>query len=313
MTAAAAVEQLSPAELQKLTARLEKEAKRRVEENALKHYKPYIKQLDFHIAGATYRERLLMAGNQLGKTLAGGFEVAMHASGRYPDWWQGRRFDRPTNSWVAGITGETVRDTVQRILVGREGAQGTGAVPKDALAELVPARGVPGLLDTIRVRHVSGGVSTIGLKSYEKGREKFQGETLDFCWLDEEPDISIYTEVLTRTNVGGGPIFMTFTPLLGVSGVVSRFLHEKSPDRNITSMTIEDVEHFSADERRRIIASYPKHEVEARTLGIPVLGSGRIFPVEESLLRVTHMDIPVSTRCRPPCRIVRHVADCRYG
>ena len=42
-----------------------------------------------------------------------------------------------------------------------------------ALAELVPARGVPGLLDTIRVRHVSGGVSTIGLKSYEKGREKF--------------------------------------------------------------------------------------------------------------------------------------------
>jgi len=73
---------------------------------------------------------------------------------------------------------------------------------------------------------------------------------------------------------------------------VSRFLHEKSPDRNITSMTIEDVEHFSADERRRIIASYPKHEVEARTLGIPVLGSGRIFPVEESLLRVTHMDIP---------------------
>jgi phage terminase large subunit-like protein len=190
MTAAAAVEQLSPAELQKLTARLQKEAKRRVDENALEHYKPYIKQLDFHIAGATYRERLLMAGNQLGKTLAGGFEVAMHASGRYPAWWQGRRFDRPTNSWVAGITGETVRDTVQRILVGREGAQGTGAVPKDALAELVPARGVPGMLDTIRVRHVSGGVSTIGLKSYEKGREKFQGETLDFCWLDEEPDIS---------------------------------------------------------------------------------------------------------------------------
>jgi hypothetical protein len=26
---------------------------------------------------------LLMAGNQFGKTLAGGFEVAMHATGRY--------------------------------------------------------------------------------------------------------------------------------------------------------------------------------------------------------------------------------------
>jgi hypothetical protein len=41
------------------------------------------------------RERLLMADNQLDKTIAGGFEAAMHATGRYPDWWQGRRFDKP--------------------------------------------------------------------------------------------------------------------------------------------------------------------------------------------------------------------------
>lgn len=34
-----------------------------------------------------------MAGNQLGKTLAGGFEAAIHATGRYPDWWKGKRFD----------------------------------------------------------------------------------------------------------------------------------------------------------------------------------------------------------------------------
>jgi phage terminase large subunit-like protein len=273
-------------------AKLEAVKAQRLAENALAHYKPYDRQRCFHVAGATHRERLLMAGNQLGKTWAGGMEVAMHATGRYPDWWRGKRFDKPTNSWVAGITGETVRDTVQRTLVGREGAHGTGAIPKDAIAEMISARGIPGLLDTIRVRHASGAISSIGLKSYEKGREKFQGETLDFCWLDEECSLEIYTEILTRTNVNAGPIFMTFTPLLGVSGVVSRFLHEKSPDRNITSMTIEDVEHFSADERSRIIASYPKHEVEARTLGIPVLGSGRIFPVEESLLRVTHMDIP---------------------
>ena len=47
-------------------------------------YRPYQKQREFHAAGATARERLLMAGNQLGKTLAGGFEAAMHATGRYP-------------------------------------------------------------------------------------------------------------------------------------------------------------------------------------------------------------------------------------
>src|SRR5262249_14767750 len=62
-------------------------------ENRLASYVPYPKQAAFHAAGATARERLLMAGNQLGKTLAGGFEVAMHMTGRYPSWWRGKRFD----------------------------------------------------------------------------------------------------------------------------------------------------------------------------------------------------------------------------
>src|SRR6478752_2449311 len=105
---------------------LETERNRRLTEDRLKYYKPYSKQRDFHAAGATSRERLLMAGNQLGKTLAGGFEVAMHATGRYPDWWKGKRFDKPTVGWACGITGEVVRDTVQKVLVGRPGQEGTG-------------------------------------------------------------------------------------------------------------------------------------------------------------------------------------------
>jgi phage terminase large subunit-like protein len=84
-------------------------------------------------------------------------------------------------------------------------------------------------------------VSIIGLKTYASGREKFQGETLDYVWLDEEPPSDIFTEALTRTNVGAGPVFVTFTPLQGVSTVVKRFLHEKSPDRYKVVMTIDDV------------------------------------------------------------------------
>src|SRR5262245_50662817 len=144
---------------------LETERTRRRTENRLAYYRPYQKQSDFHEAGATHRERLLMAGNQLGKTLAGGFEVAYHATGRYPEDWKGRRFDRPTVGWACGVTGEVVRDTVQKVLVGRTGQEGTGAIPKDAILELVSARGIPDLLDTIRVKHVSGGVSIIGLKT----------------------------------------------------------------------------------------------------------------------------------------------------
>src|SRR5262249_9498310 len=271
---------------------LKTEKGRRLTEDRLRYYSPYPKQREFHEAGATHRERLLMAGNQLGKTLAGGFEVAMHATGRYPDWWRGKRFERPTVGWACGVTGEVVRDTVQKVLVGRTGQEGTGAIPKDAIAELVSARGIPDLLDTIRVNHVSGGVSIIGLKSYLSGREKFQGETLDYVWLDEEPPADIYTEALTRTNLGANPVWLTFTPLLGVSEVVRRFLHEKSDDRHKVVMTIDDVEHYSDEEKKKIIASYPAHEAEARVKGIPVLGSGRVFPIPEGGIAIAHRDFP---------------------
>ncbi len=264
-----------------MLASLEAEQNRRRIENRIAYYKPYPKQVEFHEAGATHRERLLMAANQSGKTYAGGSEGSYHATGRYPDDWKGFRFDGPTIGWACGETSEVVRDTVQRILVGRIDAHGTGTIPKDDILEIVPARGIADAIDMVKVRHVSGGVSIVGFKSYSSGREKFQGETLDWIWFDEEPPPDIYTEGLTRTNVASGPSWMTFTPLKGVSEVVRRFLLEESEDRHITTMTIEDALHYSDEQRRQIIASYPAHEVEARTKGIPVLGSGRIFPIPD--------------------------------
>src|SRR5690606_11178198 len=222
---------------------------------------------------------LFMAGNQLGKTTAGAMEAAMHASGLYPDWWCGRRFDRPTTGWAAGITRETTRDTVQRLLLGRTRGTELGALPECSIAKVSHAYVPSGLADTIHVRHISGGISTIALKSYEKRREKWQGETLDWVWFDEEPPADVYSEGLTRTAATGGLVFLTFTPLLGVSEVVRRFLYEPSPDRSVTRMTIEEAPHFSEEERARIIAAYPPHEREARAKGEPQLGSGRIFPV----------------------------------
>ena len=53
------------------------------------------------------------------------------------------------------------------------------------------------------------------------------------------------------------------------------------PDRAVIIATIDDAEHFSVEDRAKIIASYSAHEVEARAKGIPVLGSGRIFPISE--------------------------------
>ena len=80
--------------------------------------------------------------------------------------------------------------------------------------------------DSILVKHVSGGTSTIGFKSYDQGREKWQSETLDWAWLDEEPPADIYIEALTRTNATGGMLWMTFTPMLGMSDVVHMYIDE---------------------------------------------------------------------------------------
>ena len=195
--------------------------------NRLSAYRPYAKQKAFHDAGADRRERLLMAGNQLGKTFCGGAEAAIHLTGLYPDWWRGRRWNRPVRGWAASKTSEVTRDGVQRILVGEpkdRGQWGSGLIPGDALAGWAMKGAAPDALDHVRVRWAGGGFSTLGFKSYDQGRQKWQGETLDFVWFDEEPDLDVYLEGLTRTNATGGMAWMTFTPLLGMSEVVAMFL-----------------------------------------------------------------------------------------
>ena len=234
-----------------------------------------------------------MAGNQLGKTVAGSFEAAMHLTGIYPDWWEGARFLLPTSGWAASVTAQGTRDTVQRLLMGPPGEWGTGAIPKHLLIEMKRASGgVPDCLDTITVKHISGGISRLTFKTYDQGRLRWQGETLHFVWNDEEPPLDIYIEGLTRTNATQGIVWTTFTPLLGMSDVVKRFLMDKQPGSAVTKMTIEDAEHYTPEQRKAIIASYPAHEREARAKGIPTLGSGRIFPVVEDMLREQPVRIP---------------------
>lgn len=57
-------------------------------------------------------------------------------------------------------------------------------------------------------------------------------------------------------------------------------------------MTIDDAEHYSLAEREAIVSAYPEHEREARARGIPVLGSGRVFPVAEERITVEPFKIP---------------------
>ena len=284
-----------------------KEIARRQTECAIDFYQPYPKQQEFHDLGLTKRERLLMAGNQCGKTYCGGAEVSYHCTGLYPDDWMGRRWERPTRGWVAGVTGESTRDNPQRILLGTiANGIGTGMIPKHCLDRdrMTLARGVSDLYDTILVKHfdIAGrawgakekqdGWSEMKLKSYERGRTKWQGDTLDWLWYDEEPPLDIYSEGLARISATNGMVFITFTPLEGMSNVVTRFLDDKSPDRAVVTMTIDDAQHIPKEERAKIIAGYPDYEREARARGVPMLGSGKVFQITEASIRVEDFIVP---------------------
>ena len=67
---------ISSASLRRRALILARELRRRRERDRLGAYRPYAKQREFHDAGAEHRERLFMAGNQLGKTVAGSFEIS---------------------------------------------------------------------------------------------------------------------------------------------------------------------------------------------------------------------------------------------
>jgi phage terminase large subunit-like protein len=188
----------------------------------------YPKHMAHFAAGKEHDERLFLAANKVGKSLCGGFESALHATGDYPTWWRGMRFNHPTNGWVCNNTALDVRDINQAILLGEGGAVnfGTGMIPKDRLVDWKSKSSVPDGVELIYVRHVSGGISIITTKAYEQGRTKFQGRNIHYIWADEEIPADVYGECLLRLMVTHGIIFCTYTPILGLTPVTVSFLRE---------------------------------------------------------------------------------------
>ena len=259
----------------------------------------YKKHTGFFEAGATFRERAAMAANRIGKTEGiGGYELSLHLTGQYPDWWKGRRFTKAVRAWAAGSTNQTVRDILQDKLIGPVGSFGTGMIPGAEIVDMKRrAGGVADSYEQVYVRHVSGGTSRLVLKSYEQGRKSFEGVEQDVILLDEEPDDDIYGECTIRTMTTKGLIMLTFTPLEGLSSVVLRFMPGgKIPNdmgvRYIMQATWDDAPHLTKEEKEYQMASMLPHQIDARAKGIPALGAGAIYPIAESDLLCSPFTIP---------------------
>lgn len=272
-----------------------------------KQYKPNPKQLAFHATGLIAKERAIFAGNRVGKSICNSAEWGMHVTGIYPEWWNGYVYDRPINIWVAGVTNAETYQSLKKYYVGDLGVE--GFIHSSLIVRKEPQKHL------YYIQHSSGGISKLRFKSYEQGEDAWQAETLDGVHMDEEPPYKIYSEAITRTASTSpghhGMITLSMTPLKGVTSIMLKYMQttimddkgEEIETRNVAPEELvnskiyvlashEDATHMSKEEKKRLYDSYSPHEREARTKGIPSLGSGLIYPVHESKLLVSPFEIP---------------------
>ena len=230
----------------------------------------------------------------------GGYEVTCHLTGEYPDWWDGYRFSTPTEWWVAGDTNETVRNITQYKLLGDPENIGTGLIPKRLLGDIKYKQNSNGTVDYILVKHISGGWSRCAFKSYEQGRISFQGTEKHGIWLDEEAPAAVRSECIMRLMTTKGLLIETFTPLKGLTPVVMQYMSDSmtedrvyiSNDRAMVMAGWDDVPHLDEETKARMLDECEPHLRDARSKGIPQLGAGAIYPVQESDILIDDFEIP---------------------
>lgn len=275
------------------------------------------KHREFFRCGKDYHERLFMAGNRVGKSIAGAYELACHLTGDYPVWWNGRTFDEPIQAWAVGKDARATRDTAQKELLGPIGAWGTGLLPAHTLGKCFALQGTPQAIDIIRVKHKSGGWSELGFKNYQQEIGSFMGTSRHCVWLDEECPLDIYNECNIRTATVNGMMMVTFTPLDGLTPMVVNFC--KNADflvgaKPVVAVDTTDEEEFDNEDynfavgqsgtkaviqagwddapwlttevKARLLADTPEHLRKARSEGIPAMGSGNVYttPIEDILV-----------------------------
>ncbi len=277
------------------------EKKRRLEVNRYKYVYDglYDWQQEFIAKTSDYSQCCLIAANRIGKTYLGTYVDAIHALGDYPDDWAGHKFEHPPLIWCLGYSGEKTRDLLQAEIVGRkQGDKFTGGlIPGDRITGYESMVGTPNALRSVFVKHSSGGISIVQFWSYSQGQHALMGDAVDWFHIDEEPrDRQIFPQVLVRTATGdrgnGGRGILTFTPENGRTELVIQFMDSPSNAQFCMQKGWDDAPHLSEKVKEDLLASFPVHQREMRTKGIPMLGHGRIYDFSEELITCEPFEIP---------------------
>lgn len=259
------------------------------------YFEPHRKQEAFYKAGVKAKERLFLGGNRTGKTFCGAIEVAMHLTGNYPSWWEGYRYEGPIVAWVATVTTPELHQTLIPIYMGDDREKGVIS------PHLVVGQNKA--IQLYKIKHKSGGISQLRFKSYKQGRVTFQGAKIDVMHFDEEPTSDVYIEGLMSTMATSsshhGMVLMTMTPLLGLTDLVQSFYQDKDEgvlygSKYYVQASWEDNPHLPEEEKKLIAETLPPHERKAREMGIPLIGSGLVYPIASETYVVDPFPVPLA-------------------
>ena len=278
-------------------------------------FKPYPKQLEFLNVGKLAPQRLFLAGNRTGKTFTALIETFFHATGLYPSWYEGHRFDFAPMIWSCSFSVEKVRDVLQYALIGNESSGLKGLIHSSLIVDKQKEK--TGIYHTVYVRHVSGGISTIKFKTYGQGEHTFQSDRVNFIHLDEQATYALYMECLARLmdvdGKGQGRIVVTEFPRVGMDELVAYFMltteavKEKGLNKEETYQvpsgeihkgkfylhaSWNDNPNLTEETKELMRASMKPHELEAREHGIPTIGDGMVYQIPESVFVVNPFEIP---------------------
>lgn len=233
--------------------------------------KVHLKQMAFH--RAAFRNRWVFGGNRSGKTECGAVEAVWLALGEHP-YKQNRD---GVQGWVVSLTRQVQRDVAQ--------AKVLRYLPPRRVEEIVMEsgrKGSPeyGIIDHIAVRNAFGGISRIGFKSCDQGREKFQGTSLDFVWFDEEPPQDIYEECRMRVFDRAGWIFGTMTPLKGLTWVYDEIELNARADPEVWCEHMEwnDNPYLDPREVAHMQSLLSDEQQQSRRFGHFFTGEGLVYP-----------------------------------
>lgn len=268
--------------------------------NKLSIFKPYPWQVEFFNASKDYKQRYLRAGNRCGKSYSEAHEFAMHITGRYPEWYEGERISNSGHYyWCMGISLDTTADVMQAELFGTKDIRiidevGTGSIPKSCIDfEFMVKDGRK--LKSCRIKHSDGGYNTVQFFASEQGHMKVAGQKAIYCWLDEEPENrsdEIYSQLVTRVTEAEGWLTFTSTPEQGLTELNRRYEENKLGNLYMQQATWDDVPHLTEDMKQQLLAGVAEWQHDMRIRGLPVIGSGAVFPFDDSDLIVDEFPIP---------------------